>query len=67
MGVKTPAQIFGDIHMILARRLAGEINDAQCVALIAQIMDTPDVAVVSLDMVRDSERRPDGEGGEPQH
>jgi hypothetical protein len=49
--VKSPVELFAEIQMILARRLAGDLNDRQCVEEIIKVMDTPDVAAISLGLL----------------
>jgi hypothetical protein len=49
--VKSPVELFAEIQMILARRLAGDLNDRQCVEEITKVMDTPDVAAISLGLL----------------
>jgi hypothetical protein len=62
--MKSAAQIFGDIQMILARRLAGDLNDSEVVQKISDMMGTADAVSISLeDLAPDTRRRGiDGKG-----
>jgi hypothetical protein len=61
MHMKEAIDIFAQIQMILARRLAGDLNDSQVVVEITKVMDTPDVMAISLGLLDDDDRLPDGE------
>jgi hypothetical protein len=67
--MKTAAQLFGEVQMILARRLAGELNDSETIERISDLMDSDDAVTVSLDLAPDPGQSMDGEGsgGQSQH